>query len=192
MARRQLVTIGDLRAQPLTRTRQRRQAMGLGWYDMGSATSSTAGAPLMAASAALLAQTDAQGAPPETTDDPLTRAFQEAWNADPTNADDQLTVDGEYGPLTFGAQNTITGGVATPVNGGASPATPTAPGTTPATVGGESALFWLLLAAAGVGAYFLMRKKGGGRRRARRSGSTVEIHTNPSRRRRRNDELIPS
>ena len=200
MARRQLVTIGDLTAaRPLGRTRQRRQAMiGLvqGPYGMGAATSATAGEALQDAAMALLNKFDAQGVTPMGTADATVGDFQTAWNADPANASDQLADDSDYGPLTQGALNAIVG-VAPAVNygGNITPGPSPTPGTTPATTGGSSHLgLWLLLAAAGVGAYLLMRKKrrsGGGRRRA---APTIEVRTNPRRRikgRRRNAELIP-
>lgn len=193
---RTLVTIGDLRAQPLFRSKMRRMRMsGMGFVDMGSATADTAGPALQAASADLLAQTDAHGAPPEEMVDPATMAFQQAWNADPANSGDQLVVDGKYGPLTYGAQNATTGGMASPVNGGSSPlvtptpATPATP-TAPAAASTSHLGIWLLLAAAAGGAYLLFRKKGrrgGARRRA--TSTAIEIRSNP--RRRRNAELIP-
>ena len=161
---RTLTTIGDLSfGQPLGRTRQRRRSMQLGAVTMGSATATTGGAALQDASLSLLNKFEAGGVTPESTVDADVTAFQNAWNADPANAGDQLVADGKYGPLTFGALNAMTGGIAPIVNGGAAPtpATPTAP-VAPAS---ESHLaLWLLLAAAAIGAYFLMRKK-------RRSGS---------------------
>src|ERR1700690_2755137 len=114
MARRQLVTIGDLTAaRPLGRTRQRRQAM-IGLVDdlhMGAATSTTAGEALQTAALALLNKFDAGGVTPMTTADADVGAFQDAWNADPANASDQLAVDSEYGPLTQGALAAIVGAV---------------------------------------------------------------------------------
>jgi hypothetical protein len=191
---RQLVTIGDLRAaRPLTRDRLRRQARTL-----GSATASTGSEALQDAALAFINALDVGGVPLESTVDPNVRAFQQAWNADPANAGDQLAVDGKYGPLTQGALNVMTG-VAPPVNyGGAPPApapSPTPPGVlvTPAGGGGESTAFWLALAAVAVGGYlifFRKRKKGATHHH---HGTTLEVKSNPRRRlpRRRNAELIP-
>jgi hypothetical protein len=196
---RQLVTIGDLAsATPLRRTRVRRQRM-MGMIQSADAT--TGGEALQGAALDLLNHFDSAGVTPESTQDALVGAFQLAWNQDPANASDQLVPDSKYGPLTKGALDAMTGGIAPAVNGGPAPAPSPAPPSpvkpspavgpaAPASEGSELAI-WLLVAAALVGGYLLLRKKkrgGGGSRR--RSSPLVEVRSNP-RRRRRNAELIP-
>lgn len=192
---RQLVTIGDLAsATPLRRTRVRRQRM-LGM--IGSADATTGGEALQGAALDLLNHFDSAGVTPENTQDALVGAFQLAWNQDPANASDQLKRDSKYGPLTKGALDAMTGGIAPMVNGGPapSPAPPVpvrpSPAIVPAASSDSSEIWLLVLLAALVGGYFWLRKKkrsSGGRRR--RSSPLVEVRSNP-RRHRRNAELIP-
>jgi len=205
---RELVTIGDLYARPLSRDRmRRRQAMGRfsgpsGW-DIGQtnpsfapgADSSSGGQELQDAAIALLDYLDANGVPSEHTSDPNVLAFQTAWNADPANgaASAKLSADGDYGANTHDALAAMVGAVAPPVNTGAGPAPgpAPAPGPSPApivpastTTGSHLGLF-LLLGAVALGGWLLMRKKkrggGGGHRSSR---PLVEVRQNPRRRRR--------
>lgn len=211
MPARHLVTIGDLRASPLSRTNARRSRAvrgvekGIGHVDafryhersdMGAATSATAGGPLQDAALALLNKFDASGVTPMSQADPTVGDFQSTWNADPANAGDQLTVDSSYGPLTSGALAAIVGGVAPAVNYGGSANVIPPPGVvTPASSSTESEVLpWLLIGAAAVGAYFLFVRKRKTVHHRHTPGTAVEIKTNPRRRRsrprRRNDMLI--
>jgi LPXTG-motif cell wall-anchored protein len=194
MPARTLVTIGDLRAQPLRRTRTRR----LGHVDpfryrersgMGSATPATGGAALQDATATLLNYLEMNGAPSEHVSDPQVLAYQKVWNADPANASDQLSPDGGYGPLTQGTLDVMTGGIAPAVNTGQGPAPSPSPMPPPGVLvvpaSGGSDMGWLLIAGgAGLLAYLLFfRKKKHGHHA--RPGALVEVKTNPRRRRAR-------
>jgi hypothetical protein len=166
---------------------------------LGSATAATGGAALQDAALALLNHFDANGVTPEETQDAIVGAFQLAWNQDPANTGDQLVPDSKYGPLTKGALDAMTGGIAPLVNAppspgpAPSPAPSPAPGPSPAPIvpaasSHEMGVF-LLLAAVAIGAYLLLRKKKGRRSGgSRRSSPLVEVRSNP--RRRRNAELI--
>jgi hypothetical protein len=206
---RELVTIGDLYARPLTRDRMRRQrSMGRfsgpsGW-DIGQtnpgfapgADSSSAGQELQDAAIALLNYLDANGVPSEHVRDANVLAFQTSWNADPANgaASAKLSLDGGYGTNTRDALAAMVGSVAPPVNTGGAPAPSPSPAPpsphpspapiVPAAAGGSHLGLWLLLGAVALGGWLLMRKKkrgGGGHGRA-----LVEVRSNPRRRRRRN------
>lgn len=164
---------------------------------MGSATPATAGDALTSAAATLLNYLDTNGVPSEHQTDAQVGAYQQAWNADPANANDQLVVDQEYGPLTQGTLDVMTGGIAPAVNTGPAGTTPTPTPTpvvpvTPGTTTNSSEVgFWLLLAAVGVGAYLLLRKKKGRSVHHHHAGTSIELRSNPRRRRRNGAELIP-
>jgi hypothetical protein len=198
MPGRRLVTIGDLRASPIYRTSLRRsravRGVEIGHVDqqryaeryMGAATSITAGSALQDAALALLNKFDASGVTPMSTADPVVGNFQTAWNADPANVSEQLSLNSDYDPLTQGALTAIVGGVAPPVNYGGQLVIPP-PGTTPAAPSElDKALPWLLVAAAAAGAYFLFFRKRKTVHHHRAPGTAVEIKTNPRRPRRRN------
>lgn len=169
---------------------------------MGSATADTAGSALSTAAANLLNYLDANGVPSEHINDPQVNAYQQAWNADPANSADQLSVDGGYGPETQGTLNVLTGGIAPAVNTGPPGTTPVSPTpvtptpvtpapVTPAKTDSEVG-FWILLAAVGVGAYLLLRKKKGKTVHHHHPASAaIELRSNPRRRRRNGAELIP-
>ena len=136
---------------------------------VGAATSATAGADLQSAGTTLLNYLDTNGVPPETTTDSNVAAFQSAWNADPANATDQLVVDSEYGPLTFGALSAIVGDVAPPVNYGGTPTAPTPGGQPVVYSNGVGALPYIIgaVVVAGALAAYTYSRKGRLRRRKR-------------------------
>ena len=123
-------------------------------------------------------------------------AFQSAWNADPlssVNANGKLSVDDAYGPNSYAALNSISGGSAPPVNtapasGGSAPA-PGSTTTTTTTTSTTNNLFagmpvwakWLVGAAAVGGAYVVgtaVVKKHGGKvtHHARRLHGRLQHH----------------
>jgi hypothetical protein len=136
---------------------------------LGVATSSTAGSDLQNAATTLLNYLDSNGVPPETTTDSNVAAFQSAWNADPANSTDQLAVDSEYGPLTFGALAAIVGNVAPPVNYGGTPTAPTPGGQPVANASGVGPLPYIIgaVVVAGALAAYTYSRKGRLRRRKR-------------------------
>jgi len=85
-----------------------------------SLTATTMGPALSNALNALLTGYSAAGVPSMHVDDPLCRAFQSAWNADPIAAaaggNALLDVDGGYGENSATAVAAINGGSAPPVN----------------------------------------------------------------------------
>ena len=99
------------------------------------------GQALADASVALLSFFSSNGVPSEhsTTAYSAVQNFQTAWNADPLsqiNANGTLSVDGAYGPNTYDALNSISGGSAPAVN--TSPASPSSSSTTTTVPGGST------------------------------------------------------
>lgn len=203
---RELVTIGDLYARPLSRDRARRRAtLGRlshpsGW-DIGQtnpsfqpgADSSNAGQALQDAAIALLNYLDTNGVPSEHVRDANVLSFQTIWNADPANASPRakLSLDGGYGPNVHDALDALVGGIAPAENTGGGPAPAPSPAPTPpaphpapvvpASTGSSHVGLFLLLGAVAISGWLLFRK------RKRSAGhALVEVRSNPRRRRRRN------
>ena len=146
------------------------------------------GDALANAANALLIYMNSNGVPPESSYNAQVAAFQTAWNADPlgqvNGTNGTLQVDGGYGPNVQAALSSLSGGQSPAVN--TSSSGNVASDVPLASVAGGSSIPWgyiAIAAALGLAAYLYVhrRRKGSGARR--RSGSTVEVRSNPRRRR---------
>src|SRR4051812_7887467 len=175
---RELFTIGDLtRATPLARSRRRRRRT-LGYVDIGAAADSSAidySAPQYDAAVTFLNYLDSAGTPNEHVFNQETATFQAAVG---------VKVDGSYGPDTKAELDHWTGGLAhevdssTPPGPGPSPSPGPSPLVLPAKPGEGHMGTILLFGGLAVGAWFLFFRK-----KKRSSGHTVEVRSNPRRRR---------